>query len=356
MSAAGAENAPPIDWEEQEEVLAALIEFRSKEVERFRLRLEYYKSQVEDAEKKLNDCKAKLALLRSHSGAPSLRSPLEAKGSTKPSAVNGGITVKEEETTPARGSERLRPQPPVAAPPPEQPPPQPQSRPPLIIPAVRPNMPSSTDAKAMGRAGRPEAMVVATSASVVASSRGVLGTRASPSHNSSDQPGEATNRGAPSWLPHADDLPPQHRILLRGDPTTASVQEGKAAAALEEETLLPKDREAVEEVLPPEEIALGGFRSRLQAANVIFGLECRWWESYARAATARAALVAAEDRLEAALVARETTVEHRLGAMVAVRVAEEEARSSEARAATAQEALEAAEEEFERIRAELPAI
>ncbi|MQL89111.1 hypothetical protein Taro_021677 [Colocasia esculenta] len=298
MSAAGAENTPPIDREEQEEVLAALVEFRSKEVERFRLRLEYYKSQVEDAEKKLNDCKAKLALLRSHSGAPSLRSPLEAKGSAKPSAVNGGVTVKEEETTPARGSEQLRLQPPVAAPPPEQPPPQPQSRPPLIIPAVRPNMSSSTDAKAMGRAGRPEAMVAATSPSV----------------------------------------------------------EGKAAAALEEETLLPKDREAVEEVLPPEEIALGGFRSRLQAANVIFGLECRWRESYARAATARAALVAAEDRLEAALVARETTVEHRLGAMAAVRVAEEEAWSSEARAATAQEALEAAEEEFERIRAELPAI
>ncbi|MQL69660.1 hypothetical protein Taro_001955 [Colocasia esculenta] len=215
MAAAGAENAPPIDRGEQEEALAALVEFRSKEVERLRLRLEYYKSQVEDAEKKLSDSKAKLALLQSHSGAPSLRSPLEAKGSAKPSVVNGGVTVKEEETSPARGSEQqLRPQLPVAVPPPEQqrrqqqqrqpqpqPQPQPQSRPPLIIPAVRPKpvIPSSTDARVMGRAGRPEAMVAATSASVVASSPGVLGTRASPSHSS--QSGEVINRlkrGVPS--------------------------------------------------------------------------------------------------------------------------------------------------------------
>lgn len=46
VDVAGAESASSVDQGEQEEALAALVEFRSKEVERLRQRLEYYKSQV----------------------------------------------------------------------------------------------------------------------------------------------------------------------------------------------------------------------------------------------------------------------------------------------------------------------
>ncbi|KAL6576466.1 hypothetical protein OROHE_000247 [Orobanche hederae] len=49
---------------EQEEALVALIEHRTKEVEHLRQRITYYKSQLEEAEKRLDDTQNKLARLR----------------------------------------------------------------------------------------------------------------------------------------------------------------------------------------------------------------------------------------------------------------------------------------------------
>ncbi|KAL4363549.1 hypothetical protein GQ457_04G014750 [Hibiscus cannabinus] len=49
---------------EQEEALVALIEHRTKEVEQFGLRISYYKSQLDQAEKRLQDSQSKLARLR----------------------------------------------------------------------------------------------------------------------------------------------------------------------------------------------------------------------------------------------------------------------------------------------------
>ncbi|KAJ1377950.1 WD40/YVTN repeat-like-containing domain superfamily [Sesbania bispinosa] len=62
--------------EEQEEALVALIEHRTREVKNLRHRLAYYKSQLEEAEKRLQDSESKLARLRGQTNAVSSRSSL----------------------------------------------------------------------------------------------------------------------------------------------------------------------------------------------------------------------------------------------------------------------------------------
>ncbi|XP_024977323.1 uncharacterized protein LOC112514917 isoform X1 [Cynara cardunculus var. scolymus] len=73
------------DREEQEEALVALIEHRAKEVDHLRTRVAYYKSELDESEKRLEETQRKLARLRSRGNAVS---------STKFS--ENGIKVKEE--------------------------------------------------------------------------------------------------------------------------------------------------------------------------------------------------------------------------------------------------------------------
>ncbi|XP_027356294.1 uncharacterized protein LOC113865752 [Abrus precatorius] len=63
------ENGSTTSKEEQEEALVALIEHRTHEVKNFRHRIAYYKTQLEEAEKRLQDSESKLARLRGQSNA-----------------------------------------------------------------------------------------------------------------------------------------------------------------------------------------------------------------------------------------------------------------------------------------------
>ncbi|KAL7602087.1 hypothetical protein Lser_V15G21244 [Lactuca serriola] len=74
------------DREEQEEALIALIEHRAKEVDHLRTRVAYYKSELDESEKRLEETQRKLARLRSR-GNP--------VASTNISSQNG-VKVKEE--------------------------------------------------------------------------------------------------------------------------------------------------------------------------------------------------------------------------------------------------------------------
>lgn len=71
--------------EEQEEALVALIEHRAKEVDHLRTRVSYYKHELEESEKRLNDSQRKLARLRN-------------RGNALPSTniSQNGVKVKEE--------------------------------------------------------------------------------------------------------------------------------------------------------------------------------------------------------------------------------------------------------------------
>ncbi|KAA8521097.1 hypothetical protein F0562_011750 [Nyssa sinensis] len=58
------ENGAANSRDEQEEALVALIEHRTKEVEHLRRHVTYYKSQLDQAERRLEDTQSKLARLR----------------------------------------------------------------------------------------------------------------------------------------------------------------------------------------------------------------------------------------------------------------------------------------------------
>ncbi|XP_026418482.1 U5 small nuclear ribonucleoprotein 40 kDa protein-like [Papaver somniferum] len=105
--------------DEHEEALVALIEHRTKEVEHLKKKILYYKSQLEQTEQKLNDSKATLAKLRSRDNLVSSKKLL----------TNGNINMKVESKTstsahPDESHSHI----------------QTQSKPQLIIPAVRPKI------------------------------------------------------------------------------------------------------------------------------------------------------------------------------------------------------------------------
>ncbi|KAJ0790253.1 putative transcription factor WD40-like family [Helianthus annuus] len=106
--------------EEQEEALIALIEHRAKEVDHLRTRVTYYKSQLEEAEKRLGETERKLAHLRSRGNAVP---------STKVSENGVKVKVKEERRscspTPTKTGEHSRNG-------------KHEQRPQLVIPAVNP--------------------------------------------------------------------------------------------------------------------------------------------------------------------------------------------------------------------------
>ncbi|XP_076919295.1 uncharacterized protein LOC143580037 isoform X1 [Bidens hawaiensis] len=108
------------DRHEQEQALVALIEHRNKEVLHLRTRLNYYKSQLEEAEKRLGETERKLAHLRSRGNAVP---------STKVS--ENGVKVKEERRScspPIKTSQHSRNG-------------KHEQKPQLVIPAVNPKLP-----------------------------------------------------------------------------------------------------------------------------------------------------------------------------------------------------------------------
>ncbi|XP_059643025.1 uncharacterized protein LOC132284899 [Cornus florida] len=108
---------------EQEEALVALTEHRTKEVEHLRQRISYYKSQLEQAERRLEDTQFKLARLRGRdNGTPSkyslgdnIKEVKVERRSTSPMQINEASSKR-----------------------------QLQSRPQLVIPAVNPKISQST--------------------------------------------------------------------------------------------------------------------------------------------------------------------------------------------------------------------
>ncbi|KAL2347105.1 hypothetical protein Fmac_001105 [Flemingia macrophylla] len=71
------ENGGSTTREEQEEALVALIEHRTREVNNLRHRIAYYKTQLDEAEKRLQDSESKLARLRGQTNVVSSRSAIE---------------------------------------------------------------------------------------------------------------------------------------------------------------------------------------------------------------------------------------------------------------------------------------
>ncbi|KAH9770284.1 WD REPEATS REGION domain-containing protein [Citrus sinensis] len=105
--------------DEQEEALVALIEHRTKEVQHLRQRISYYKSQLEEAEKRLEDSQSKLARLRCQDNVVSSRS--------SPANGTNSVKVERRSISPVRineGSSRNKS----------------QSRTELLIPAVNPKI------------------------------------------------------------------------------------------------------------------------------------------------------------------------------------------------------------------------
>ncbi|CAA0811298.1 transducin family protein / WD-40 repeat family protein [Striga hermonthica] len=68
---------------EQEEALVALIEHRTKEVEHLRQRISYYKSQLDEAEKRLEDTQTKLVRLRGWSEEKSSKNSSNGRDEAK---------------------------------------------------------------------------------------------------------------------------------------------------------------------------------------------------------------------------------------------------------------------------------
>ncbi|XP_060172718.1 uncharacterized protein LOC132603604 isoform X3 [Lycium barbarum] len=143
---------------EQEEALVALIEHRAKEVEHLRQRITYYKSQFDQAEKRLEETQVKLARLRgreniaaSTSSRGNGRSPVTAqRRSTSPIRRSEGSSHSLSESKPQRiqDSNALR----RNSPAPDRKMPSPfqkneynscsvhQGKPPLVIPDVKPRV------------------------------------------------------------------------------------------------------------------------------------------------------------------------------------------------------------------------
>ncbi|KAJ7957171.1 transducin family protein / WD-40 repeat family protein [Quillaja saponaria] len=94
--------------EEQEEALVALIEHRTREVQNLRQRLSYYKSQLEEAEKKLQGSESKLVRLRGKSNLVSSKNGIQngtksvkiEHRSTSPMGVNEGSSRNQQEPKP----------------------------------------------------------------------------------------------------------------------------------------------------------------------------------------------------------------------------------------------------------------
>ncbi|KAL3575544.1 hypothetical protein D5086_023645 [Populus alba] len=109
--------------EEQKVAFIALIEHRSREVQHLKQRLSYYKTQLVEAEKRLEDSQTKLARLSGRSNA---------SVANKPSVENGIKKVKMERKSPSpvRLNEASSSS-------------QPQSRTELVIPAVNPKVPQT---------------------------------------------------------------------------------------------------------------------------------------------------------------------------------------------------------------------
>ncbi|CAB4280403.1 unnamed protein product [Prunus armeniaca] len=125
------ENGDPDSRQEQEEALVALIEHRTREVHHLRQRVSYYKSQLEEAAKRLNDSETKLARLRRQ----------DKVGSTKssPGSETKSAKVEPRSTSPihlSQGSTRN----------------QPHSKTELLIPAVIPKISQPT--KLAGSSGK----------------------------------------------------------------------------------------------------------------------------------------------------------------------------------------------------------
>uniref|UniRef100_A0A7N2MMD8 Uncharacterized protein n=1 Tax=Quercus lobata TaxID=97700 RepID=A0A7N2MMD8_QUELO len=108
-----------VSREEQEEALVALIEHRTKEVLTNKQRIAYYKSQLEESEKRLHDSKSKLARLRTQSNG------LSSKGAAENGTKN--LKVERRSTSPIHISEDSSRH-------------QPQSKPELLIPSVNPKV------------------------------------------------------------------------------------------------------------------------------------------------------------------------------------------------------------------------
>ncbi|XP_024438562.1 uncharacterized protein LOC7484887 isoform X3 [Populus trichocarpa] len=118
--------------EEQKVAFIALIEHRSHEVQHLKQRLSYYKTQLVEAEKRLEDSQTKLARLSGRSNA---------SVANKPSVENGIKKVKMERKSPSpvRLNEASSSS-------------QPQSRTELVIPAVNPKVPQTV--KSVGSGAR----------------------------------------------------------------------------------------------------------------------------------------------------------------------------------------------------------
>ncbi|TYH80527.1 hypothetical protein ES332_D03G138600v1 [Gossypium tomentosum] len=87
---------------EQEEALVALIEHRTKEVEHLGQRISYYKSQLDQAEKRLQDSQSKLARLRGRHNTAFSNASLATKSvkvEQSPERINGGSKTKQQPRT-----------------------------------------------------------------------------------------------------------------------------------------------------------------------------------------------------------------------------------------------------------------
>ncbi|KAL5707911.1 hypothetical protein ACHQM5_018760 [Ranunculus cassubicifolius] len=107
------------EYEEQEEALVALLEHRAKEVDHIKQKVNYYKSQLEQAERRLNDSQSKLARLRSRDNLSGSRKSIgESSGIVK--EVPKIFSPVKIEESPSRRQSQVRPQ--------------------LVIPAVNPKI------------------------------------------------------------------------------------------------------------------------------------------------------------------------------------------------------------------------
>ncbi|KAE8711866.1 protein MEI2-like 4-like isoform X1 [Hibiscus syriacus] len=89
---------------EQEEALVALIEHRTKEVEQLGHRISYYKTQLDEAEKRLQDSQSKLARLRRRHNTTFSNASLASKSvkvdqRSTPECINGGSKMKPQSKT-----------------------------------------------------------------------------------------------------------------------------------------------------------------------------------------------------------------------------------------------------------------
>ncbi|KAI8544102.1 hypothetical protein RHMOL_Rhmol08G0269300 [Rhododendron molle] len=104
---------------EQEQAMVALIEHRTKEVQHLRKKVTYYQSQLDEAEKRVEDLHSKLARLRSRNKV--------ASSKNSPGDDIKVVKVERRSISPVLISEDSRQD-------------QPQSRPQLVIPAVNPKI------------------------------------------------------------------------------------------------------------------------------------------------------------------------------------------------------------------------